>query len=441
MLSDNQILDLVKEHELKTILLQFVDIKGTMKSIAVPVNQISDILENRITFDGSSVSGFRDNETSDLFLYPDKSTFFIFPNSIPNLRGSARFICDICNSDGSYFAGCVRSNLKRVKQMALDKDYEMFVAPELEFFLFKLDASNSIIENEFNSIGYYDFDYSFEKENTILSILDSLEDIGYDIQALHHEAAKFQYEIDLRSDDILKTADNIITFKFFVKVIADYYGYKASFMPKPLYGYNGSGLHLNISLLKDGKDCLFNKNANNNISDIALFFVGSLLKNIKGVTAVLNPTINSYKRLVKDYEAPIYIAWSQVTRSALVRIVNPSDNSLRIELRSPDAAMNPYMGLAVILQCCLDGIRNRVLPPVSIEKNLFSFSSNEIKQRKIKSLPRNLHTALEEFEKSLVAKASLGDYIFSEFLSSKKIEWNDYRKQVTPWELTKYLDI
>lgn len=442
MLSDKQIKDILKQEKIKTLYLQFADINGKIKTLNVPASQIDEVLENKITFDGSSLSGFRENETLDLTIVPDKSTFMTFPIKFSNLKNTARFICDIHNADGTPFAGCPRSNLKKVIANAQQYGYTMQIGPEVEFFLFKTDKDNNILNIGAEKTGYYDVNRSNRYDEALIEVMQALEEMGFETDALHHEGAPFQHEIDLGYDEILKTADNLMTFKFVTKSIADNFGFKASFMPKPIYGQNGSGLHLNISLSdKNGKNAFYDENGSHKLSEQALYSIGSILKNIKGITAILNPTINSYKRLVKDYEAPIYIVWSVVTRSALVRIPSKRGESTRLELRSPDAAANPYLAFAVILQTCMDGLRNKVDPPAPMEKNLFLLSSNEIKQRKIKSLPRNLFTALEEFEKSFVARAALGDYIFNEFLYSKRKEWNDYRKQVTPWELKKYLDI
>ena len=442
MLSDQEIKKILLTENIKTIFLQFIDINGKIKTLNMPAKQIDDILQNKVMFDGSSISGFRVNETMDLRIYPDKSTFLIFPFDFSNLRNSARFICDIHNSDGTPFDGCPRSNLKRIIKLSADAGYKMNIGPELEFFLFRTDENNNILNIAAESTGYYDLNRSNEYDEALINILVSLQKMGFEIDALHHEGAPFQHEIDLGYDDILKTADNIITFKFITKIIADNFGFKASFMPKPVYGQNGSGLHLNISITDvEGNNLFFDDSDANKLSETAYNAIGSLLKNIKGITAVLNPAINSYKRLVKDHEAPIYIVWSIVTRSALIRIPAKRGNSTRLELRSADCAANPYLAFAVLLQACVDGIRKKVEPPAPVEKNLFLLSGNEIRQRKIKSLPRNLFTALEEFEKSMVSQVALGDYIFNEFLSSKRIEWNDYRKQVTPWELEKYLDV
>ncbi len=441
MPSKTEIKECIKKENIKTIFLQFIDINGGIKSLQVPSNRIDEILDNEIMFDGSTISGFRDNETLDLRLYPDKSTFLVFPFKITKLKNTARLICDIYNSDGTPFAGCPRSNLKRVIENAKQYGYTMQVGPEVEFFLFKTDGNNNIVKSE-EKTGYYDVNLSHSYDEALSDIMLTLGQMGFCISALHHEGAPYQYEIDLGYDEILKTADKLITFKFVTKIIAKNFGFMASFMPKPVYGQNGSGLHLNVSLTdKNSNNAFYNPDMPNSLSNEALYSIGSLLKNIKGISAIFNPTINSYKRLVKDYEAPIYVVWSAVTRSALVRIPAKKGDSTRFELRSPDFSMNPYLAFAVLLQTCMDGLRNKTEPPVPVEKNLFLLSSNEIKQRKIKSLPRNLFTALEEFEKSYVARIALGDYIFENFLSSKQKEWNDYRKQVTPWEIKRYLDI
>lgn len=443
MLSDEQIKKAIEKENVATIFLQFTDINGSIKTLNMPSTQIDDILSGKIMFDGSSISGFRENETLDLVICPDKSTFEVLPFKYSNNKKTARIICDIHNADNTPFAGCPRSNLKNLmKKINNEYGLEMQIGPEIEFFLFKTDKNNNVLDITEQKSGYYDVNLSYEYDEMVMEILQALQSLGFAIDAIHHEGAPFQYEVDLGFDNILKTADNLITFKFIVKTIADQFGYKASFMPKPIYGKNGSGLHLNISMSdKNGENIFYDKNGLYQLSEIALNSIASLIKNIKGITAVLNPTVNSYKRLVKDYEAPIYIVWSVVTRSALIRIPQKRGKSTRLELRSPDPAMNPYLAFAVIFQTCIDGIRNNIDPPRPIEKNLFQLSSNEIKQRKIKSLPRNMFTAIEEFEKSMVAKVALGEFLFSQFIYSKRKEWKDYRKQVTPWELKKYIDI
>lgn len=442
MLAVESIKARIKEENVKTIYLQFTDINGKAKYISVPTEQIDNIINGEINFDGSFIGGKRENETMDLKIVPDISTFMIFPFEYPNINKTARFICDIQKNDGTEFEGCVRTNLKKIIKVANEQGYKIKIGPEVEFFLFKTDENGTVLKTDNEKTGYYDINHSNHYSETLLTIIDELDKMGYEIESLHHEGAPFQHEIDLGHDDALATADKLITFKFIVKTIAQKYGFKASFMPKPILDQNGSGLHLNISIQKEnGENAFYDEKAQYQLSTIAKNSIGSLLKNIKGITAILNPTINSYKRLVKDYEAPIYVAWSVVTRSALIRIPTTRGESTRIELRSPDCATNPYLAFAVILQTCLYGIRNDIDAPKPIEKNLFLLSPNEIRQRKIKSLPRNMYTALEEFEKSYVVKMALGDYIFEKFLENKRIEWNEYRKQITTWEIKNYLDI
>lgn len=442
MQSTFDIKKIINEEKIKTIYLQFVDINGKIKSVNIPSEQIDSILDGRIVFDGSSLGGNRINETLDLRIIPDLTTFLIIPTDRKNNKSIARFICDIHNSDGTPFNGCPRSNLKKIIAKARENGYKLQIGPEIEFFLFKTDKNDTVIELEAEQTGYYDTSSTNKYDETLLEMLETLENIGFNVEAFHHEGAPYQHEIDLGYDDALKTADNLITFKFLIKTIAKQYGYKASFMPKPMINHNGSGLHLNLSITDtEGKNLFYNPITKYELSKEAMYSIGSILKEIKGITAILNPTINSFKRLVKDYEAPIYIVWSVITRSALIRIPATRGNETRIELRSPDFGCNPYLAFAVILQTCLDGIRNKTDAPQPMEKNLFQMSNNEIKQRKIKSLPRNMFTALQEFEKSLVAKAALGEYLYSEFLECKRIEWNNYRKQVTPWELENYIDI
>lgn len=431
---------IIEEKDINTVYLQFTDISGKVKNIAMPVAQIDDILNNEISFDGSSITGFRKNETMDLVFYPDLESFLVYPFKFSTLKNSARLICDIHNADGTPFEGCPRSNLKRVITNAKKYNYTMNIGPEVEFFLFKTDENNNIISKFNDTVGYYDLNSDENLEEVLNQIVTALQDCGYTVEAVHHEGAPLQHEIDLGYDNVLRAADNFSTFKFVLKTMAAHFGLKATFMPKPVYGINGSGLHLNISLSLNEKNAYYDEEKNDMLSDVAKFSVGALLKNILGITALLNPTVNSYKRLVKDYEAPVYLAWSIINRSALIRIPSERGEGTRIELRSPDGSINPYLAFAVVLQTCLDGIRSEIDPPAPIEKNLFQLSNNEIKIKKIKSLPENLKEALDYFEKSLVSKAALGDYLFEEFLNQKRDEWNEYRKRISKWETDKYID-
>lgn len=441
MLSSVDIKTIIKEKNINSIYLQFTDILGKVKCLNLPSTQIDDILNNQISFDGSFISGFKINETMDLVLHPDKSTFLVFPFEFSVLKHSARLICDIINADGTPFEGCPRSNLKRVIENAKKYDYTMNIGPEVEFFLFKTDENNNIISSFNDSVGYYDLNSDENLEQVLNRLITAFQKMSFNIEGIHHEGAPLQHEVDLGYDNVLNGADNIATFKFALKIMASHFGLKASFMPKPVYGINGSGLHLNISLAQNGKNAFYDEKKPHRLSDEAKYCVGSLLKNVQGLTAVLNPTVNSYKRLVKDYEAPVYLAWSVINRSALVRIPSERGDGTRIELRSPDAGINPYLAFAVILQTCMDGIKSEIDPPQPIEKNLFQLSNNEIKIKKIKSLPENLLDALVHFEKSLVGRAALGDYIFEEFIALKTDEWNIYRKQISEWELKTYLDV
>ena len=312
MLSDDQIKDIIQKEKIKTIYLQFIDINGRIKNLSMPSAQIDDILQNKVMFDGSSIGGFRENETMDLRFFPDKSTFLTFPFKFSNLKQTARFICDIHNADGTPFAGCPRSNLKRVMENAKKYGYTMQIGPEVEFFLFKTDEQNNILNVGAEKTGYYDANQSNKYDETLILVLTALEEMGFEIDALHHEGAPFQHEIDLGYDDILKTADNLITFKFVTKTIADNFGFKASFMPKPIYGQNGSGLHLNISLSdKKGNNAFFDSTNIYKLSEQACYSIGSILKNIKGITAVLNPTINS-KNVLKKTTKRLFILYGQL---------------------------------------------------------------------------------------------------------------------------------
>lgn len=441
-MSSNNIKEHIQENNIKTIYLQFTDINGKLKSIQVPASKIDKVVNNEITIDSNSITGIYTQKTKTLKLHPDIETFLIFPPNLKQLSNTARFICDIYNLDNTPFEGCVRLNLKKLTKEAKTNNYNLQIGPEVEFFLFKTDKKNTIINTTENANDYYGTTTLQEIEDIISEISYTLENSDIKITGIHKETAPNQYEIDIKHNNILTIADNLITLKFLTKAIANERNYKVSFMPKPIYGQNGSGLHLNISLINNEELNLFNNpNKQFNLSTEAKYAIGGLLKNIKEISAILNPTVNSYKRLVKDYEAPIYLVWSAVTRSALIRIPAKKGTSTRLELRSPDCSTNPYLAFAVILQTCLDGIRNKIDPPTPIEKNLFLLSNNEIKKRKIKSLPRNMFTALEKFEKSYIAKVALGEYIFKIFLESKQKEWKEYRKQVTAWEIENYLDV
>lgn len=436
----DEIKKLIKEYNIKFIKLQFVDINGQIKNMAVPSEQIDKVLNNEIMLDGSSIKGFRSIETSDMFFHPDTNSFQILPWREHEGVNSARLICDIYNADGTPFEGCPRCNLKRVMEAAEKMGFSMNIGPEAEFFLFSKDKDGNVTTETQDCAGYYDVGPEDLGEDVRSDIVLTLQEMGFDIEASHHEVADGQHEIDFRYADILTAADNVTTFKIAVKAIAAKHNLHATFMPKPIFGINGSGMHCNVSLFKDGKNAFFDKDAEYQLSETAKYAVGGMLKHVKSITAITNPVVNSYKRLVPGYEAPVYLAWSLANRSALLRVPAKRGISTRVELRSPDPSCNPYLAFAAILEACLDGIRNKIDPPAPVESNIYKLTTKERKKQRIDSLPGSLADALEQMDKSLVAKAALGEHIFNEFMTAKKKEWDSFRTYVSQWELDRYLE-
>ena len=430
----------INEYNIKFIKLQFVDINGQVKNMSIPSEHIDKALDNEIMLDGSSIKGFRSIETSDMFFHPDINSFQILPWRSKDGANAARLICDIYNADGTPFEGCPRCNLKRVMEAAKKLGFSMNIGPEAEFFLFSRDENGNITTSTQDHAGYYDVGPEDLGEDVRADIVLTLKEMGFDIEASHHEVADGQHEIDFRYADILTAADNVTTFRIAVKAIAAQHNLHATFMPKPIFGINGSGMHCNISLFKDGNNAFFDENAEYQLSEEAKYAIGGLLKHVKSITAITNPVVNSYKRLVPGYEAPVYLAWSLANRSALLRVPAKRGISTRVELRSPDPACNPYLAFAAILEACLDGIRNKIDPPAPVESNIYKLTSKERKKQRIDALPGSLAEALEQMDKSLVAQAALGEHIFKEFMTSKKKEWDSFRTYVSKWELDKYLE-
>ncbi len=435
-----RIVKLCEEHNVCFIRLQFCDINGTIKNLSLPISQLDKVLNNEIMLDGSSIKGFRSIETSDMYFFPDFDTFTILPWCERDGENVARIICDIHNADGTPFEGCPRCNLKRMIKRAEKLGYKMNVGPEAEFFIFELDEKGKATTITHDKGGYYDAAPTDMGEDIRRDIVGTLEAMDFEIEASHHEVADGQHEIDFKYADALTTADNIITFKYVVKSIANEYGVHATFMPKPIFGINGSGMHCNLSLFKDGKNLFFAPEEPYQLSKEALYSIGGVLKHVKSFTAVTNPIVNSYKRIVPGYEAPVYLAWSLANRSALIRVPAKRGVATRIELRSPDPSCNPYLALAAILGAILDGVENKIEPPTPVEENIYEMTPVELKKAKIDSLPDSLITAVDLLEKDEAIKDALGEHIVNEFVLAKHIEWDKYRTYVTQWELDAYLN-
>lgn len=434
------ILRLVEEEDVEFIRLQFTDIFGNLKNVAITASQLEKALDNKCMFDGSSIEGFARIEESDMYLYPDFNTLEIFPWR-PQQGKVARLICDVYRPDGQPFEGDPRYILKRALKEAEEMGYTFAVGPECEFFLFNTDENAMPTTITHEKAGYFDLGPMDFGENARRDMVLTLEDMGFIIEASHHEVAPAQHEIDFRYDEALTTADNIMTFKLTVRTIARRHGLHATFMPKPKFGVSGSGMHINMSLSKDGKNIFADDSDELGLSREAYNFIGGIMKHMKGMTAITNPLVNSYKRLVPGYEAPVHIAWSARNRSPLIRIPASRGEGARIELRSPDSSANPYLALAVCLRAGLDGIRNQIMPPASVDCNIFEMSEEEKKKRGIEEIPGTLIEAIYEMEKDEFMRDVLGDHIYNKYISAKKEEWHRYRSQVSEWEINEYLNV
>ena len=439
--TNEEILKLAKANDVKFIRLQFIDIYGIVKNMAIPVEQLEKALNNEVMLDGSSIKGFQRIEKSDLYFYPDKNTFRILPWR-PIEGRVARLICDIYEPDGKPFVGCPRNNLKRVlAKVEKELGYRMSVGPECEFFLFNKDENGNPTIDPSDVACYFDVEPLDIGQSVRREIIYTLEEMGFEIEASHHEVAIGQHEIDFKYEDALRAADNIATFRWVTKAVASKHAMHATFMPKPIFGQNGSGMHCNQSLSKGGKNIFYDSSTQDKLSKEMKWYIGGLLKNIRSICAVTNPLVNSYKRLVPGYEAPVYIAWSPGNRSALCRVPDKRGSSTRVELRSPDPSCNPYLAEACMLLAGIDGIVNKIEPPAAVNRNIYHLNPKEKEELKVDSLPGSLEEALREIEKSKIARDALGEHIYEQFLDLKWSEWDEYRIQVTGWEENRYLRI
>lgn len=434
------VLRIAREQNVRFIRLQFTDLLGTIKNVEIPLSQLEKALDNKMMFDGSSIEGYVRIEESDMYLYPDLDTWVIFPWVTEDRV--ARLICDVYLPDGRPFPGDPRGILKRVLREAEEMGFSaMNVGPEPEFFLFKADEKGNPTMELNDQGGYFDLAPTDLGENCRREIVLTLEEMGFEIEASHHEVAPGQHEIDFKYADAVKAADQIQTFKLVVKTVARQHGLHATFMPKPLFGMNGSGMHCHQSLFEGNKNAFYDENDKLGLSQVARYYMAGILRHARAFTAITNPTVNSYKRLVPGYEAPCYVAWSASNRSPMIRIPASRGLSTRIEVRNPDPAANPYLALAVMLSAGLDGIKNRMPLPAPTDRNIYVMTDEEREEQGIPSLPVNLDGAIRELLMDEVICESLGDHALAHFVELKEIEWDMYRTQVHQWERDQYLTL
>ncbi len=433
------VIRIVKEQDVKFIRLQFTDIFGSLKNVTISVGELEKALDNKCMFDGSSIEGFVRIEESDMYLRPDIGTFVVFPWR-PQSGRVARMICDVYNPDDTPFTGDPRYVLKKTLEKAAKMGYDTYnVGPECEFFLFLTDSEGkpTIVTND--NAGYFDLGPVDLGENARRDMCLALDEMGFEVEASHHEVAPGQHEIDFKYNDALTTADAILTFKLVVKTIAQRHGLHATFMPKPIYGIAGSGMHVNNSLYVNGRNVFFDEKDPLQLSQEAYWFIGGLMKNMRAMTALTNPLVNSYKRLVSGYEAPVYIAWSARNRSPLIRVPAVQGSATRLELRCPDPSCNPYLVLAAVLAAGLDGIENKIQPPPPSNKNIFNMTDDERLAEGIEEIPGSLDEAISEMSGSDFIREVLGEHIFVKYLEAKKKECIDYKTRVSQWEIDSYL--
>ena len=436
----SDIIKMIDDNNVKFIRLQFTDIFGSLKNVAITTSQIEKALDNKCMFDGSSIEGFVRIEESDMYLRPDLDSFVIFPWHTQH--GSvARLICDVYKPDGTPFEGDPRYVLKKTMQEAEKMGYTFNVGPECEFFLFNTDEFGHATTVTYDTASYFDLGPSDLGEDARRDICLNLEEMGFEIEASHHEVAIAQHEIDFKYSEAMHSADNLITFKMVVQSVANSHGLCATFMPKPIYGESGSGMHTNMSLFKDGENVFYDSNSKSGLSHIAYNFIAGIMTHVKGMCAITNPLVNSYKRLVPGYEAPCYIAWTASNRSALIRVPATRGSGTRVELRSPDPACNPYLEFAVLLAAGLDGIKNNLTPPNPVSANIYDMSADERAANNIDNLPTDLSDAIKQLKSDSFIANVLGEHVFNKYVEAKEKEWNSFITTVTEWEIQEYLDI
>lgn len=445
-MNPNEILARTKEDHVKFISFQFTDVTGSVKSVDAPINRLESALEDGVWFDGSSVEGFARIQESDMRLVIDPDTYAVLPWTSPEAR-RARVFCDIYMADNQPFEGDPRGTLKDMLKKVSARNWIYNVGPEPEFFLFRRNGLGERIHPVPHDVGgYFDFSANDEAVNVRTELIDALNSMGLEVEVGHHEVALGQHEIDFRFADALRTADNVLTLKYTVKAIAAKHGLIASFMPKPIFGINGSGMHCHQSIFDEkGNNLFFDAKDEYHLSKVAYAFVAGQLLHARALAAIVAPTVNSYKRLVPGYEAPVYIGWAQQNRSALIRIPHVTegrDKAVRAELRFPDPSSNPYLAFAAILGAGLDGVEKNLVPPQPLNNvNVYHLTEDERKNMGIQSLPGSLLEALEELERDPVLQSAIGPSTYEAFRRAKLAEWDEFRLSVSDWEVNRYLEI
>ena len=430
----------VKEEDVRFIRLAFTDINGTLKAVEVPNSQLDKVLENDVRFDGSSIDGFVRLEESDMILYPDFSTWSVLPWGDSTGGKIGCLTCSVHTTDGEPFAGDPRNNLKRVIGQMKELGFTAFdIGFEAEFHLLKLDENGNWTTQVPDHASYFDLTSNDESASCRRDIVETLESIGFEVEAAHHEVGDGQQEIDFRFDDALTTADRVQTFKMIVREIAKKHGLFATFMAKPLQGQAGNGMHTNMSLFKGSKNAFYDKNNKYHLSKTALYFLNGILEHARAITAVGNPTVNSYKRLIPGFEAPVYISWASKNRSPMVRVPSAGELNTRLEMRSADPTANPYLLLAACLSAGMAGIKEEKMPMDPVTCNLFDLSEDQLNEMGIKPLPSTLHNALKAFKKDKLIQDALGEHLTQSFIDSKELEWSQYTQTVSDWERNRYM--